>query len=500
MRDQPDPWFQSASGGCTLVRKAGPLEVFTHLLHDLGVESNVLVACEYSHGTKTLSPARLFRILEQVITEIPELAVILTSQPSKNKKGNHQSWEARLPFIRFRDCVEFVEDLTEDKDIALARVIESSHNRWFDTTKNTKPWWRLLILNSRYVVFVFHHSIGDGMSGYAFHRSFLAALNADSPDTHEDAEAAGFEGEVFQVHEPNHPPVPLAIESIDLKLSYFRIICTFLKWQIIRMLYRPKHFLFSDAVVDKAYPTYTKRFPVEKRTRSRVETLRIDTDTMSKCLTSCRKHKTSFTALFQTIVSATLAADVYPNAKIGLSRMAVNIRPLMTSDPGLDVFTNASATYYRTHRLGKYRAAAHDNAALWKLATDYKNHMHDSIYKTGAVLQGFLTCTLLGDDDEDVGAFSGLGLYLHNSFLISNIGVFKPQDGMEDGGWVVTDVAFCAAAVRASMGDYGMVFMIASAKNGDCIVTATWEDGVLKDEMVRSVLGAVFTRLKSLNS
>lgn len=474
----------------------GPVEVLIRLFHDLGIQSNVLVGCEYSHSKESLSPARIFRVLGQVIREIPELAIILVDQPTKEKKGHHQSWEARLPRIRFRDCVEFVEDASNDKDIALARVIEASQNRWFDTEDTTKPLWRLLVVNGRFAVFVFHHSIGDGMSGYAFHRSFLSALNADYTLTNNNPDAAEVEEGTFEVQEPTYRPIPLALDSLDGNLSWFSILWTFLSWHLFRVLVKPKYLFFSDAIVDKTYPTYTNRFPIAMRTQSRAEMLRIDKDTMNRCLAKCRDHKTTFTALLQTILSVILATEMYPQSKIGLAGISVNIRPLLPSDPGRDAFMNAAATYCRIFFLEKYRAAARDNTAVWKLAADNKEHMNDSIYKTKSVLQDYLKSKLLGQDDEEIGTFRGLQ-HQNHAFLISNIGVFKPRDDMRDGGWSVTDVAFCAAAVRAALEDYGMVLMVAGVEDGDCVVTASWEEGVLKEEMVKEILRSISGRLKS---
>ena len=75
---------------------------------------------------------------------------------------------------------------------------------------------------------------------------------------------------------------------------------------------------------------------------------------------------------------------------------------------------------------------------MWQLAVDYKKHMHNSIYNSDAVLQSYLTCRLLGEDNEEVGSFYGLGLYLNNSFLISNIGVFDPKGIMNPGKILLT--------------------------------------------------------------
>jgi hypothetical protein len=40
--------------------------------------------------------------------------------------------------------------------------------------------------------------------------------------------------------------------------------------------------------------------------------------------------------------------------------------------------------------------------------------------------------------------------------------------------------------------------MVASAENGECVIAATWEEGELKDEMVKNVVSAVSQRLKAL--
>ncbi|CZS93223.1 uncharacterized protein RAG0_03601 [Rhynchosporium agropyri] len=483
-----------------LLRPAGPLEVLTDLFHDLGIQSNVRVSFEYSHETKQLSPAKVFRALRVVIQEIPALSIIGVSQPSKKKPGNHRTWEAKLSSIWSRDCVEFLDDTDANDDYALARLYEENHNRWFDTHDTTKPWWKLVIVNRKTALFVFHHAIGDGISGYAFHKSLLAALNADDVD--QEPENDSINNKIFTIKESSRKEEPIAIDEIDARLSWFHIIRTFLFWTLIRIFVSPKYLLFSDANVTNTFPTISKPFPVEERTRTRVETLRVDTATMAKCLARCREHQTSFTALLHTIISITFAADIYPRAKVGFTRVAVNIRPLMRRDPGPDVFTNASATYYGTHLLGKYRAASQNGIlnqeSMWKFAADYKKHMTASIYKSNDVLQSYLTCRLLGEDNEEVGSFYGLGLYLNNSFLISNIGVFNPREDMKDGGWSVKDAGFGAAAIRAAVGDYGPVFSVASVKNGDCVIAATWEEGVLKEEMVRDVLGAVLRRLEDL--
>jgi len=265
-------------------------------------------------------------------------------------------------------------------------------------------------------------------------------------------------------------------------------------------------------VFSKDFPTMAKPFPVADRTRTKVRLLRIDSLTMAKCLSGCRKHNTSFSALLHTIIQVTLAADIYPEAKFGFSRLAVNLRPLLRVDPGPDVFTNAVSAYYRVQPLGKYRACAIsasslgpqlsqdksiDIPAVWQLAKVYKEALKHSIYKSKTVMQDFLVSKTFDGDMEDL-SFYGHDLYQNNSFLISNLGVFQPRDDMAEGGWNVKEVSFSAGSIRAILGDIGIVFNMASVKKGDCLISATYEAGVLKDDMVRDILSAVLARLKLL--
>ncbi|KAE9367634.1 hypothetical protein N431DRAFT_416378 [Stipitochalara longipes BDJ] len=491
-----------------LIRKAaGPLELLTHLYHDLGIQSNVLVCAEYTKDGELLTKSRVLEALAKVINNQPALSIIGVEQPSEKKEGNHRLWEARLPALRIQDCVEF---LSIEGDVDLAQIFENAHNQWFDTKDISKPWWKLLVVNNRYAVFVYHHSIGDGLSGYAFHRSFLAALNSDKMST-ELLEV--MTDNTFVIQQPVKLPTPSPFDHIDDKLSWIYVIYGFLFWAILRFFVNQKYFLFSDAVFSKEYPTSAKPFPPEIKTRTRVKLLRIDSGTMTKCLSECRKHNTSFTALLHTLIQVTLAADIYPKAVFGFSEVAVNLRPLLKVDPGRDVFTNAVSAYHRVQSLGKYRACAKrqftlpnptsprdmfiDVPRIWELAKLYKQHLSHATYKSRTVMQDFLVCQLFEGDIEDL-SFYGHGLYQNNSFLISNLGVFEPREDMGGGSWSIRDIGFSAGAIRATLGDFGIVFDVASVKGADCLISATYEKSVLKDEMVKEVLVALLARIKLL--
>ncbi|KAH8794214.1 hypothetical protein F5882DRAFT_50199 [Hyaloscypha sp. PMI_1271] len=127
----------------------------------------------------------------------------------------------------------------------------------------------------------------------------------------------------------------------------------------------------------------------------------------------------------------------------------------------------------------------------------YKKDLNRATYESGRVMQDFLICKSLEGDLEDF-SFVGQGPYQNNSFLISNLGVFEPREEMVDGGWSIKDVGFSSGVIRAVLSDFGPVFDVASVKGGDCVISARYEEGLLKDAMVKDLSNSVLTRLKLL--
>ncbi len=79
--------------------------------------------------------------------------------------------------------------------------------------------------------------------------------------------------------------------------------------------------------------------------------------------------------------------------------------------------------------------------------------------------------------------------------------MFKPREEQEiEDGWRIEDVTFSAAALKARLSDAAIAVNVASVKGGDCVITVSYEKGVLRDEMVREFLRGVEGRLEFLLS
>lgn len=182
---------------------------------------------------------------------------------------------------------------------------------------------------------------------------------------------------------------------------------------------------------------------------------------------------------------------------------------------------NSSTCYFGVKSLGRYReagnalstaakASTEGKAKVWKLAKQFKADLNKDIYVDKNPQKALTQCALMGEDDEEVGKFTGMALYQKNSFLVSNLGIFEqkatkePGDGEEvveggggEGKWKVKDILFSVGAVRANIYS-AMMFNVASVKGGDCVICVNWQEGVLEAGMVERVLKAVEGRLEVL--
>jgi Alcohol acetyltransferase len=150
--------------------------------HNLNLYRSVAVSCYYSTpNTIALKPV-IFAALSTVIAQHPILSAIPMDEDTNSP------YFAHLPEIDLEKTVIFsIRDEFDSKkrDQKLDALLESMHNTSFKGNYGKQPFWHVAIIRGPasskefIATFVYHHAIGDGVSGAIFHRSFLAALQAD---------------------------------------------------------------------------------------------------------------------------------------------------------------------------------------------------------------------------------------------------------------------------------------------------------------------------------
>ncbi|KAK0467156.1 alcohol acetyltransferase-domain-containing protein [Desarmillaria tabescens] len=151
------------------IRNAGAFEQYHITRATLQLDSCVISAAQYSHaGGVSLSKQVLFPALRLLVQTHGALGVHIVDRDAI------QPVFSRLRSVNLVEVVEYVHGTTIDE------VLEAQFLKPFDTTSET-PLWRLVILEEKIVVLAWHHCIGDGLSGVAFHRTLLKSLQQTQP-------------------------------------------------------------------------------------------------------------------------------------------------------------------------------------------------------------------------------------------------------------------------------------------------------------------------------
>lgn len=168
------------TGNYTLVRETSFIQRLWYLYHRLGIWSNILISARYcsASGCQLIKPA-VVAALRAVVKAHPALWHVFVQRPS-SKKGRHTLHIAALRVLDLEKCIVYLDGA--DNAGVTSELLEAIHNEWeWTADEPERPWWKLLV-KGRNIVFVYHHSVGDGMSGVVFHREFLAALNSTTAD------------------------------------------------------------------------------------------------------------------------------------------------------------------------------------------------------------------------------------------------------------------------------------------------------------------------------
>ncbi|KAF4445493.1 hypothetical protein F53441_10788 [Fusarium austroafricanum] len=496
----------------TLLKGTGSLQRIWYLYHRLGIWSNILVSARYTCvNGQDLSKNVITEALRLVVQAHAALWHVFVQKPSLNR-GNHELHTARLHTIDLESCIEYLDCAQNNPDIT-SEDLEKAHNEWlWAVDEPTRPLWKLLVKGNN-IVFVYHHSLGDGMSGMVFHREFLAALN--SPLIAKREKNVGYDTLIYADENLQSP-----IEPEDVwegKNSILEMILTQIVWWFLKLFYGNDR-IYGDLPPSKPHlKSATAVAEPEQRTVTRISSYRIPAEDMSMILEACRKHETTFTPLLITMFTIVLASDFYPNAKIGATRFNFDLRPILPMSrvgggTANGTFVNASGSWQRWHKLGPFRqvlltkgdgdGSLLDSQAVWSLVNGYKQEMTRAI--SGPAVRNWSGVKQLGTDLEQVvdRAFPSLSLLLKPTFSVSNIGVFSNIQAGDDqesrGRWQIDDMQFSAGAVNGTQGTHGAIFHVAGVKGGDTIINATYEDGIVAREMADGILERTVARILEL--
>lgn len=485
-----------------LISTQGVFESMYKVHHDLGVFSNTIVCATYERAENMpLTPGLLYKALRLAVSEHPALATILVDQPSTKKMGRTRTWQARLRHICLEDCVRFMDHVVEKEQFL--RLLQEEHDTRFNTKDETKPLWRIVVNGSK-ILFIFHHSICDGRSGIIFHRSLLAALNKVAREQPENGPEEHIPSN-YDVAKKDLKPDSLALlKLLGMKFSIWVALLSYLSSLLIKVFLRKNYTFFNDITYEVRLPSKEHPVPIAERPATKLERMSLSPSQLAAILKACKKHGTSITTLIETLIHVTLASELYPSAKIGLSYLAVDLRRFLPAE-----YSNTMGNYVSSHQynhwLGNYRKAGATSTAnerqialIWQLSQKAKASLDSALFthQTPLPVSNALGLKAIGEDDEAIaaGIYNVLDVAVGKTFCVSSL---VESDSPSSGPWQMKDVEFSVSAQKSQVGPMFYLAM-ASMKNGQCTINVSYEEGVLQSGAISKTLEGVERRLTML--
>ncbi|KAH9237997.1 hypothetical protein K456DRAFT_1747641 [Colletotrichum gloeosporioides 23] len=462
------------------LRGVGNLEKFLIHQHLVKFYNNVQVACIYTLCNTTPALVNndirglIFTALGKTVERHPILGIALTDEDSPQPSFK------RLDQIDLREIVHFVEADPADLSAVDTRI-QDEHQKPFNRTQDL-PLWRCEVIKSSAskdtttfaLCFSFHHVVGDGLSGAAFHRTFRNALNG-LIESGETSPSAFSKPEIIQV--PKLDLVPHLEESMDLPLTaLFMLTKAF------------KTYLYSSTdTLEWSGPPIQDALPPVSNTR----TFYLPQSVVKDLRNGCRKHQATITALV-TVLVARILGVLYPTHSRFIASVPFSLRKFSKHSPDdIGCFTAIAEPCFsadkslpwgyiscRSSTAHAAETASADDNKIWKAASECKDFIHKRSSSSENLSVGLTKFV----SDYRQHFLSMLGGRRRHAFNVTNIGVvdggLSSVAGLEEHKATFDRVVFSAGA---STSGSPYTVCLASAKNGYMSVTLNWEKGVVED-------------------
>ena len=317
------------------------------------------------------------------------------------------------------DLTKLVEYSTQDGD-SLERVLEMHLTHLFDTNAEL-PLWGLTVLSDNTVVFFWQHCIGDGISGLAFHRTLIAALNADNTI---------YEGRELVDISPTTTMVPAIENVVSMRPS-------------ISQIYHTVIGLFLPVSWTSGRSAWTGKPVIGSNCSPRIRLLEFSPQDTIKFVAYCRNNRATLTpALHLLAVSALTqllrAQTDSPSSQLWesiSSLIPVSLRPIAHTSP--DVMCNHVSQYHTYTTLTP--------EVCWSSAATLKATLHS--FRAEAAGEVGMLRILCGQ----FGAFwkSKMGTKRELGLEVSNVGRFDLSGTAQDDAkkWHIDRMVFAQSNI-----------------------------------------------------
>ena len=387
--------------------------------------------------------------------------------------------------------------------------------------RNMPPWMLVVVpglLDRRCLVFfAYSHSIGDGLAGAAFHKTFLEALQIEGP-------TVASPGSLF--YRPSvHTTLPPAF---DTSTNHPTTVCSITKSAISKLTHKcvcsnsgaqPVSQMISPTTWTGARPLVYER----KNQLTEVKLIRIELKLLLKAIRACKAQRTIFTGFIEQVLAevvekALIATKRYHNRNNEefnrfVSCTAVNMRHLV-GVPNDTMSMYASAFYGVHHRTGaedwtEYPAKSHQSCRLSARAWNRARFRTQGLAVAASQVnnQRIARCRHISSPESHLKCKSPISRTV--SWELSNIGQVDTAatypSSTQELCATLEELMFMKP-VNATGGP--LCVNVVTLKGRSCVISLTWQKGAIfgrdamKDEVkwVEILSGLIKTFFVELDS
>ncbi|KIW93508.1 uncharacterized protein Z519_06113 [Cladophialophora bantiana CBS 173.52] len=468
------------------LRAVGRLERYSTARHDLKFYLGPAVTASYRLPKGHSQPLKdcIYKALGDVIAQHPILSAIPVDESTQNP------YFVRLPEIQLRKCVFFRErrldydlDADVERDIELDELLSTQHSVPYEPPN---PFWRVHILTSSAhpsqftASFLYHHALGDGASGMAFHRSFHSALSKSLSISPADLHSTSV------IPSPSTPLLP-ALESLHpLPVS---------TWHLLTILFKNNIWSVRDLGL------WTGSKCAAPFGQSCVRHVAFSARSSIAFKTLCRENGTTITGALQTLIAGALFAHLPEKFTKLVCTGALSARRFLPvdariTDDSMGVWILDMSETYTRDRFPQHGNSGQGGRDLlpWTEARRSRQNIERVLslkgQNAGVGLLGYV------NDYQQELFLSKVGKDRDSSFEVSNLGLFKPAaPAEEDERVAIRRMVFTqSAGVTAS----AIQVSVITGADGCLVLGVSWQKGIVDDGLVEKAMQAVNAEVKRL--
>ncbi|KAH7241547.1 alcohol acetyltransferase [Fusarium tricinctum] len=445
------------------VRRLGLLETGSSAYHLMGLYRCVVVSARYTlpPGTSPSNDA-ILAAMGNLINDNPILRVGIQGE------GDIKAFFTHITEMKLQDFVEFRTCSEENYEKALEDVQCWCHDQFWQDIETRSPW-RAIVLRPgetpgfEDIVFAFHHSLMDGMSGRLFHEKLLAHLN-DLPPNPSSQDILQF------------PELPTLPEPQEKVIDY----TTTLGFRVSRLWSRNRPSFLTPA----PKPIwFGEPIDFDRPHKARLRSVDIPAEVVSSALAAARSHGTSITGLLHTLILVSLSRHV-PDAPGFASSTPMSMRPYISpsADPSLKEALFGCVTGMN------HEHPPSETVPFRNPQGDIDDHIWSYARKIKTELKEKASTFPVNDDIQALASVTDWPALLQKkdgkprlrSWELSNIGTLAPVDGERS----ISRALFTNGVMVASD---PMSISVVSVKNNSLTLGITWCDGVVDDRVMENL-------------